>query len=65
VQGLLRKEKLSFQVETECSHCHAPLHIEMDSDLNYQVIEKGAKPLIFSPMVDFSRLKDPSIIDAF
>jgi len=65
VQGQLRKEKLTFQIETECTHCHTPLHIEMDSDLNYQVVEKGAKPVIFSPMVDFGRLKDPSIIDAF
>jgi hypothetical protein len=65
VQGQLRKERLSFKIETECAHCHAPLHIEMDSDLNYQVVEKGAKPVIFSPMVDFGRLKDPSIIDAY
>jgi hypothetical protein len=65
VQGLLRKEKLSFQIETECAHCHAPLHIEMDSHLNYRVIEKDAKPVVFTPLVDFSRLDDPSIIDAF
>jgi len=65
VQGQLRKEKLSFKIETECAHCHAPLHIEMDSDLQYRVIEKSAKPLIFSPLVNFGKLKDPSIIDAF
>jgi hypothetical protein len=65
VQGQLRKEKLSFQIETECAHCHTPLNIEMDSDLNYQVLEKGAKPVVFAPMVDFGRLEDPSIIDAF
>ena len=65
MQGLLRNEKLSFQIETECAHCHTTLHIEMDSELNYQVIEKDAKPLIFTPMVDFGKLKDPSIIDAF
>jgi hypothetical protein len=65
VQGLLRNEKLSFRIETECAHCHAPLHIEIDSDLNYQVIEKDAKPLVFTPMVDFARLEDPSITDAF
>jgi hypothetical protein len=65
VQGQLRKEKLSFVIETECAHCHAPLHIEIDSDLNYRVVEPGAAPLIFVPMVDFDRLEDPSIIDAF
>ena len=65
MQGLLRNEKLSFQIETECAHCHAPLHIEMDSHLDYQVIEKDATPVIFSPMVDFGKLEDPSIIDAY
>lgn len=65
VQGLLRKEKLSFQIETECAHCHVPLHIVIDSDLNYQVIEKDAKPVVFFPMVNFNRLEDPSITDAF
>lgn len=65
MQGLLRKEKLSFQIETECAHCQAPIHIEIDSDLNYQVSEKAAKPVVFIPMVDFARLKDPSITDAF
>ena len=65
MQGQLRKEKLSFQIETECAHCHAPLHIEMDSELNYQVMDKEAQPLIFAPMVDFGKLEDPSIIDAY
>jgi len=37
----------------------------MDSHLDYQVIEKDARPVIFSPMVDFGKLEDPSIIDAF
>ena len=65
MQGQLRKEKLSFHIETECAHCHTPLHIEMDSDMKYQVVEKGARPVVFSPMVDFSKLEDPSIIDAY
>jgi hypothetical protein len=65
VQGQLRKEKLSFLIETECAHCHAPIHLEIDSNLNYKVFEDGADPLVFTPMVDFARLEDPSIIDAF
>lgn len=65
VQGQLRKEALSFTIESECGHCGKPLHIEMDSQLNYTVIEQDAQPLIFVPMVDFNKLEDPSIIDAF
>jgi hypothetical protein len=65
VQGQLRREKLSFLIETECAHCGKPIHIEMDSDLNYKVLEPDVDPLIFAPNVDFSRLKVPSIIDGF
>jgi hypothetical protein len=65
VQGQLREEGLSFTIETECAHCKQPLHLEMDTDLNYSVAEDEAKPLVFVPMVDFDKLEDPSIIDAF
>ena len=65
MQGQLRHEKLSFLIETECAHCGKPIHIEIDSDLNYSVLETDADPLVFVPSVDFSRLKDPSIIDGF
>jgi len=65
VQGQLRKEKMTFTTHTACAHCGKEIHIEMDSDLNYAVLEKDAKPLVFVPMVDFGKLKDPSIIDAF
>jgi hypothetical protein len=65
VQGQLRNERLIFAIETECAHCARPIHIEMDSDLNYSVLEQDAAPLILAPMVDFGKLRDPSIIDAF
>ena len=65
MQGQLRNERLTFVIETECAHCARPIHLEMDSDLNYSVAEKDADPLILAPMVDFGKLQDPSIIDAF
>jgi hypothetical protein len=65
VQGQLRQEKLSIQIETECAHCGKPIHIEIDSELNYKVGEADADPLVFVPNVDFATLKDPSIIDGF
>jgi uncharacterized metal-binding protein YceD (DUF177 family) len=65
VQGQLRKEHLSFTITTECAHCQRPLHIEIDTELNYRVIETDAEPLVYSPLVDFGQLDDPSIIDAF
>jgi hypothetical protein len=65
VQGQLRGEDLSFTIETSCAHCGEPIHIEIDSDLSYRVVEEGAAPLIRVPMVDLAKLDDPSIIDAF
>ncbi len=67
VQGQLRKEKLSFLIETTCAHCGQALHIQIDSELNYSVQESAAaaSPLVFVPSVDFDKLEDPSIIDAF
>jgi len=65
VQGRLREEALSFTIGTSCAHCGEPIHIEMDSELSYRVLEEGANPFVYVPMVDFDELEDPSIIDAF
>ena len=65
VQGQLSQETVTFAIETTCAQSGKPIHIDIDADLNYSVAEKEAEPLIFSPSVDFSKLKDPSIIDAF
>jgi hypothetical protein len=66
VQGQLRKdERLSFSIATECAHCQRPIHIEVDSELKYRVVEEDSRLLVFVPMVDFATLGDPSIIDAF
>jgi hypothetical protein len=65
VQGQLRGESLSFQIATECAHCGRPLHLELDGELNCRVVEPEAEPLVFVPLVDFAKLEDPSIIDAF
>ena len=51
--------------ETSCAHCGETIHIEIDSELNYRVVEEGAKPIVHVPMVDFAELEAPSIIDAF
>jgi hypothetical protein len=65
VQGQLRKEPLSFTIDTECAHCGKEIRIEMDSKMNFSIADPDARPLVFVPMVDFGKLKDPSIIDAF
>jgi hypothetical protein len=37
----------------------------MNSDLSYTLEDKSSDPVFFVPMVDFTRLKAPSIIDDF
>jgi hypothetical protein len=41
------------------------MHIEIDSELGVHVEEEGADPLTFIPRVDFARLTDRCIVDAF
>jgi len=65
VQGRLRNEPLEFSVATECAHCARPIHIDLDSRLDFRVQEIGASPLVFTPIVDFAKLSGPSIIDDF
>jgi hypothetical protein len=65
VQGQLRGEPLTFEIETECAHCARPIHIHIDSELTYSVREKDAAPILLAPMVDLDKLQEPSIIDAF
>jgi hypothetical protein len=65
VQGQLRHEKIGRASETECGHCHKPLHLEVDSELNFRVQEPQAAPLVFVPRMNLQKLDDPSIIDAF
>ena len=37
----------------------------VDSDLNYRILEGGRTPLVFEPEIDWSRFKDPNIIDGY
>ena len=65
VQGHLRDQPVSVRIRTECAHCSQRLHIEVDSELRVRLSEVAADPLVFLPLVDFAKLKDPSIIDSF
>ena len=65
VQGRLREKTLSTITGTKCGHCARQIEVEIDSELNYRVISSEADPLIFIPIVNFAKLAEPSIIDAF
>jgi hypothetical protein len=65
VQGQLRGAPLSFLIESSCAQSGQPIQIEIDGRLDYHVRQEDADPVILIPIVDFDKLDDPSIIDAF
>ena len=65
MQGQLRKKALSVAITTKCAHCDEPIHLEIDSDLNFRVVEESANPLVFVPLLNLAKLEDASIIDGF
>jgi hypothetical protein len=65
VEGRLRGEKLSAEIESACAHCRKALHISVDSELNSQVREKEAEPLLFEPDVNWETFKGPNIINDY
>jgi len=65
VQGKLRQEPISVVIKSECAHCARTITIKLDNELRYRVVEEETDPLIFIPIVNFKKLTDPSIIDAF
>lgn len=65
VQGQLRNESLTIAIETECAQSRRRLHLEVDSDLRYRVVENDAAPMVFVPLVELEKLEAPNIIDVF
>jgi hypothetical protein len=37
----------------------------MGSELQYRVLQEGAEPLVYTPLVNVKKLNEPSIIDGF
>jgi hypothetical protein len=65
VQGKLRNEQLSFDIESECACCKKPIRFAMNHDLSYTLADTNSDPIFFVPIVDFTRLKAPSIVERF
>ncbi len=65
MQGRLRNEYLSVEVETECAHCGKRLNMTLDSELKWSVRQAGAAPLLFEPDVDWKHFQEPNIIGRY
>ena len=41
------------------------MHLQIDSEMNYESEDKECRPIIFVPDVDLLNLKEDSIVDSF
>jgi hypothetical protein len=62
VQGRLRNEHLTVEVETSCAHCGREFHLTLDSELEWRVKEADVDPLLFEPDVDWKHFDKPNIL---
>ena len=62
VEGQLRNTKLTVEIQSRCAQSRRALHLRIDSDLNWEVREPDARPLVFEPQIDWSRFRKPVII---
>ena len=60
-----QKKPISFDIRSECAESNQSIHIEIDSELNYRVVNEDADLRIYIPVIDFAKLKEPSIVDVF
>jgi len=65
VQGQLRNEYVSIEIETKCRHCDQIIHITIDSDMRISVREAEATLLVFMPDVDWDNFVERTIIDSY
>ncbi|MDR3560221.1 MAG: hypothetical protein P4N59_02095 [Negativicutes bacterium] len=65
MQGGLRNEWLSVEIETKCKHCNQQLHITMDSAMQFSVAEQAAVPLVFMPHINWELFAGQTIIDSY
>ncbi len=65
VQGRLRNERISFEIDTECGHCGEPIHLTVNEDRSCLVGDPDQNPLMFEPIVNWEEFSGPHIIDAY
>jgi hypothetical protein len=65
VQGWLWQTPLSVDIHSVCGHCAWPLHIRVDSALQYRIQTEGAQPLVFEPQINWAAFTAPNIIQTY
>ncbi len=65
MQGRLRGEALTVEIQTSCAHCGRAIQLSVDNELHYQVQTGGADPLVFEPQLDWGTFTEPNIIHSY
>jgi len=65
VQGQLRKEYFSIEVETKCEHCDQVMQFTIDNNMRVSIRESDANPLVFMPDIDWNNFAERTIIDSY
>ena len=61
----LAEEELSIEIESECVHCGRRSTSPPTTSCRWSVAERGARPLIFEPDVDWGEFEAPTIVDDY
>ena len=64
VQGHYTHAPVKVSIESACACCGETIAFDVDESMRFEVAG-DEQPLIFVKLVDFAKLEDPSIIDAF
>ena len=59
------KSPLEVEIRSTCAYSGEAIELVVDSELNYQVKKGSRSPLVFTPEVDWSRFREPNIIDGY
>lgn len=54
-----------MDVETGCAHCGLPIRFRAGSDGRYDARGDCSGLLVFEPSIDWTRFREPNIIDAY
>ncbi len=66
MEGHLRNEPLTVDVESECAHCGRAIRFVLDSQLGWSFNDAGGPDmLLFEPDVDWEHFEEPNIIHAY
>ncbi len=65
MEGRIRNQPISVDIQSECAHCGRELRLRVDSELRWSLADSDAEPLVFEPEVDWETFSEPNITHAY